>query len=97
VVIERSEFHLQDGKADEVAALIRSRGLALGAQFTGCTSFQAYQCVEKPNSIMVLAEWASIDAHLESRSEPVHVAFREMLLPYAAGAEPTVHFIEIRA
>jgi quinol monooxygenase YgiN len=93
--MERSEFQVQDGKADELVELIRSRGLALAAGYTGCTSFKAYQCVEKPNSIMLLAEWVSIEAHLESRSEPAHVEFREMLLPFAAGAEPTVHFTEI--
>jgi quinol monooxygenase YgiN len=95
MVIERSEFHAQEGKADEVVALIRSRGLALAAQYTGCIAFHAYRCVERPNSIMLLAEWESIEAHLESRQEPAHVEFREMLLPYAAGAEPTVHYTRI--
>ena len=44
---------------------------------------------------MFLAEWVSIEAHQESRMEPAHVEFREMLLPYAAGARPTVHFVEV--
>jgi hypothetical protein len=45
--------------------------------------------------VMLLAEWESIEAHLVSRSEPAHEQFRQIVLPYTAGAKPTVHFAPV--
>lgn len=95
MVIERAEFMAKEGMGGEVAELLRTKGLALAATYTGCRSFKALRCVEYPDTIMFLAEWDSIEAHQESRHEPAHVQFRELLLPYAAGARETVHFTEI--
>ncbi len=95
MVLERAEFTARQGSSDELAELLQSRGLALAASYTGCLSFKAMRCVEEPDTFMFLAEWVSIEAHQESRMEPAHVEFREMLLPFAAGARPTVHFLEL--
>lgn len=95
MVLERAEFTARQGSGDALADLLHSRGLALAATYTGCLSFKAMRCVEDPDTFMFLAEWISIEAHQESRMEPAHVEFREMLLPYAAGARPTVHFVEV--
>lgn len=97
VVLERAEIHIKEDLVADAVRLLRTRGLALTRQYTGCRSFKVMQCVEHPDRIMFLAEWDSIEAHQESRHEPAHVEFREMLLPYAAGAVPTVHFIEVEA
>lgn len=95
MVIERAEFMAKEGMGGEVAELLRTKGLALAATYTGCQSFKALRCVEYPDTIMFLAEWDSIEAHAASRHEAAHVQFRELLLPYAAGARETVHFAEI--
>lgn len=97
MVLERAEVHFKAELVDEALRLISERGLALTKQYTGCRWFKAMQCVEHPERVMFLAEWESIEAHQESRHEPSHVEFREMLLPYAAGAVPTVHFVEVQA
>ncbi len=95
MVLERAEFTAQEGKGDAVAEVLKQRGLTLAATYTGCKSFRAIRCVEYPETFMFLAEWDSIEAHQASRLEPAHVEFRELLLPYAAGARETVHFVEL--
>jgi quinol monooxygenase YgiN len=95
MILERAEFMVKPGMADDLVAVLRTQGLALAATYTGCLSFKALHCVEYPDSIMFLAEWESIEAHLASRQEPAHVAFRALLMPFAAGAKETVHFIPI--
>ncbi|MEJ6011347.1 antibiotic biosynthesis monooxygenase family protein [Novosphingobium aquae] len=95
MVLERAEFIARDGTGDEVGEMLRTRGLPLAATYTGCLSFRALRCVEQPETFLFLAEWESIEAHKESRHEPAHVEFREMLLPFAAGARETLHFTEL--
>ncbi len=82
----------KEGEGDVVAHLLKSRGLALAAGYTGCNSFRALRCAEYPDTFLFLADWVSIEAHKLSRHEAAHVEFREMLLPHAAGARETVHF-----
>jgi quinol monooxygenase YgiN len=95
MVLERAEFTAMEGTGDDLAELLQSRGLALAATYTGCKSFKAMRCVEDPDTFMFLAEWVSIEAHQESRMEPAHIQFRELLLPFAASARATVHFVEL--
>lgn len=95
MVLERAEFTAKPGTGDTLAKLLESRGLQLAATYTGCRSFKALRCLEDRDTFMLLAEWSSIEAHQRSRMEPAHVQFREMLLPFAADARPTVHFEEI--
>lgn len=92
MVIERAEIIVKPGMMDEFVEVLRSTALPLTAQFTGCQSFRALRGVEDADSVMLIAEWDSIEAHIESRSEPAHVEFRAVVLPYAAGAKQTVHF-----
>ena len=84
-----------NGDMEAAMDWLRTKGLALAATYTGCRSFKALRCVEYPDTIMFLAEWDSIEAHQASRHEVAHVQFRELLLPYAAGARETVHFTGI--
>ncbi len=92
MVVERAEFFVKPGMADALVDLLRATALPLTASYTGCQSFKALRGVENPDSIMFLAEWDSVEAHHESRRQPEHVEFRELLIPFAAGANPTVHF-----
>lgn len=95
MVIERAEIQIKSGLENEFLEVLRAQALPLTASYTGCISFKALRCVEQPDTVMFLAEWDSIEAHLASRHEPAHVQFRELLLPYAAGARATMHFTEV--
>jgi len=92
MVLERAEVFIQEGKMEEFLDVLKSEAIPLTAQFTGCLSFKALRGIEDANSVMFLAEWESIEAHLASRPEPAHEAFRQIVLPYTSGAKPTVHF-----
>lgn len=92
MVLERAEVFIREGMMEEFLEVLRSQAIPLTRQFTGCLSFRAMRGVEDVNSVMFLAEWISIEAHLASRPEPAHEAFRRLVLPYTAGARPTVHF-----
>jgi quinol monooxygenase YgiN len=92
MVLERAEVFIQEGKMEEFLEVFKSKAIPLTNQFTGLISFRALRGVEDVNSVMFLAEWESIEAHLASRPEPAHARFREIVLPYTSGAKPTVHF-----
>lgn len=77
---------------DEFLDVFASRALPLTETFTGLISFTALRGVEDADSVMFLAEWESVEAHLESRFEPTHAEFRTIVLPYTSGAKQTVHF-----
>jgi quinol monooxygenase YgiN len=92
MVLERAEITIQPGRMAEFLTVLREQALPLTASYEGCRSFKALHGVEEPDQVMFLAEWISIEAHHASREAPEHAAFRELLLPFAAGAKPTVHF-----
>jgi quinol monooxygenase YgiN len=92
MVLERAEVLIREGKMEEFLDVLTSRAIPLTAEFTGLLSFTALRGVEDVNSVMFLAEWESVDAHLASRPEPAHEQFRKLVLPYTTGAKPTVHF-----
>lgn len=92
MVLERAEIAVLPGKMDEFLAMFREKALPLASQYTGCLSFKAMRGVEHPDHVMFLAEWTSIEAHLESRMEPAHCAFRELVLPWVDHPIGTVHY-----
>ena len=92
MILERAEVIIKPGMMEEFLEVLRARALPLTATFTGCISFRALRGVEDADNVMLLAEWDSIEAHLASRPEPAHAEFREIVLPYTAGAKVTVHF-----
>jgi quinol monooxygenase YgiN len=95
MVLERAEIAIKEGLMEEFLEVFRTRALPLAATFTGCLSFKALRGVEHPDSIMFLAEWVSVEAHLASRVEPTHAEFRNLVLPYTAGSKGTVHFAPV--
>lgn len=95
MVLERAEVFIQEGKMEEFLGILTSQAIPLTAQFTGLLSFKALRGVEDANSVMFLAEWQSVEAHLASRPEPAHEQFRQIVRPYTTGAKPTVHFAPI--
>jgi quinol monooxygenase YgiN len=95
MVLERAEITIKEGMMDEFLEAFVSRALPLTAEYTGLISFKALRGVEHPDSVMFLAEWESVEAHLASRPEPAHEAFRQVVLPYSAGGKPTVHYSPI--
>ena len=80
---------------DEFLDLFVREALPLTQTFTGLISFKALRGVEDENSVMFLAEWTSIEAHLASRPEPSHEQFRQIVKPYVVGAKQTVHFMPV--
>ena len=92
MVLERAEIIIKDGMMEEFLDVLVKRALPLTQSFTGLLSFKALLGVEHPNSVMFLAEWESVSAHLASRPEPAHVEFRSIVVPYTSGAKETVHF-----
>lgn len=95
MVLERAEISIKDGMMDEFLQVLTSSALPLTETFTGLISFTALRGVEDADSVMFLAEWESVEAHLESRSEPTHAEFRTLVLPYTSGAKQTVHFSHV--
>ncbi len=92
MVLERAEIVIKDGMMDEFLGVLAEKALPLTRTFTGIVSFTALRGVEESNNVMFLAYWESIEAHLASRPEPAHAAFREHVLPYVTSAKTTVHF-----
>jgi quinol monooxygenase YgiN len=95
VILERAEIIIKDGEMGGFLEVIRSKALPLTDTFEGCHSFKVLKGVEEPNNVMFLALWESMEAHLTSREAPEHAEFRALVLPFAAGAKPTVHFEEV--
>lgn len=95
MVLERAEVIIKDGKMDEFLEVFVRKALPLTAKFTGLISFKALRGVEDVDSVMFLAEWESVEAHLASRPEPAHEAFRQIVVPYTAGAKQAVHFAPV--
>lgn len=92
MVLERAEVFIEAGRMEEFLRALKEEALPLTAQFTGLLSFRALRGVEDADSVMFLAEWESIEAHLASRPEPAHEKFRQIVRPFTTGAKQTVHF-----
>jgi quinol monooxygenase YgiN len=97
MVLERAEITIKPGMMDEFLNVLVEQAIPLTQTFTGIISFTALRGEEDTDNVMFLAEWQSIEAHLESRPEPAHAKFREIVLPYVAGAKTTVHFHPIKS
>lgn len=97
MVLERAEIIIKPGMMDEFLSVLVERAIPLTQGFTGIISFTALRGEEDADNVMFLAEWQSIEAHLESRPEPAHAKFRELVLPYVASAKTTVHFQPVKS
>ena len=67
MVVERAEVFIREGLMDEFLDVLTSKAIPLTRDFTGLLSFRALRGVEDLNSVMFLAEWESVEAHLASR------------------------------
>ena len=92
MVLERAEIFIKDGMMDQFLEVLRSEAIPLCSNYTGIISFRALRGVEESNSVMFLAEWQSIEAHLASRPEPDHARFRELVVPFVDHAKVTTHY-----
>lgn len=97
MVLERAEITIKPGKMDEFLTVLVEQAIPLTRTFTGIISFTALRGEEEADNVMFLAEWQSIEAHLESRPEAAHAQFRELVLPFVAAAKTTVHFHPVRS
>ena len=92
MVLERAEIFIKEGMMDAFLEVLNGEAIPLCSKYTGIISFRALRGVEEPNSVMFLAEWQSIEAHLVSRPEPAHAKFRELVLPFVDNAKVTTHY-----
>ena len=92
MVLERAEISITEGMMDEFLEALVNCALPLTETFTGLISFTALRGVEDADSVMFLAEWESVEAHLASREEPTHAESRSIVVPFTSGAKQTVHF-----
>jgi quinol monooxygenase YgiN len=92
MVLERAEIFIKPGMMDAFLEVLNGKAIPLTRTFTGIISFKALRGVEEPDSVMFLAEWPSIEVHLESRVEPAHARFRELVLPFVDNAKVTTHY-----
>ena len=97
MVLERAEITIKPGMMEQFLEVLAEQAIPLTQTFTGIISFTALRGEEDADNVMFLAEWQSIEAHLESRPEPAHARFREIVLPYVAGAKTTVHFHPVKS
>ena len=97
MILERAEITIKDGMMDEFLAVLTQKAIPLTQIFTGIKSFTALRGEEDGDNVMFLAEWDSLEAHLASRPEPAHARFRELVVPYVAGAKTTVHFHPVKS
>lgn len=97
MVLERAEITIKPGMMAEFLEVLAEQAIPLTQTFAGIISFTALRGEEDADNVMFLAEWQSIEAHLESRPEPAHAKFREIVLPYVAGAKTTVHFHPVKS
>lgn len=92
MILERAEVTIKSGMMEPFLEVLTREAIPLTRTFTGILSFTALRGEEDADNVMFLAEWQSLEAHLASRPEPAHARFRELVLPYIAGAKTTVHF-----
>ncbi len=97
MVLERAEITIKPGMMEEFLTVLTEHAIPLTQIFTGIISFTALRGEEDADNVMFLAEWQSIEAHLESRPEPAHAKFRELVLPFVAAAKTTVHFHPVKS
>ena len=97
MILERAEITIKPGLMDEFLSVLGEQAIPLTQTFTGIISFTALRGEEDADNVMFLAEWQSLEAHLDSRPEPAHAKFREIVLPYVATAKTTVHFNPIKS
>ena len=97
MILERAEITIKPGMMDEFLTVLVEQAIPLTQTFTGIVSFTALRGEEDADNVMFLAAWQSIEAHLESRPDPAHVRFREIVLPYVASAKTTVHFHPVKS
>ncbi len=97
MILERAEITIKSGMMEEFLDVLTRQAVPLTQTFTGIISFTALRGEEDADNVMFLAEWQSIEAHLESRPEPAHARFRELVLPFVAAAKTTVHFHPVKS
>ena len=67
MVLERAEITIKPGLMDEFLTVLAEQAIPLTQTFTGIISFTALRGEEDADNVMFLAEWQSLEAHLESR------------------------------
>jgi heme-degrading monooxygenase HmoA len=85
-VLERVEISAKEGMAGTLLAALRGQGAALLTAVPGCLAVRSGGGVEQPDKVILLVDWASLDAHEAFKKTPDYVTLAQMIFPLAAGA-----------
>jgi heme-degrading monooxygenase HmoA len=85
MIIERAELTVKEGKEEDFAAAMNTRGLSLLTSHPGCHSAKMGRGVENPSKFILLVEWDTVESHQAIRSTPAQAAFRELISPFTTG------------
>jgi heme-degrading monooxygenase HmoA len=96
-VVEVARFDVKPGTEDDFVTAYRGVRAEL-ATTPGCRSVRMTRGVESPSSFVLLVEWDSLDAHLETfRGSPRFTRWRAALGPFFAGTPSVEHVADIGA
>jgi heme-degrading monooxygenase HmoA len=90
--VERAELPIAEGKEADFAAAMASKGTALLAGATGCSSARVGRGVENPGKFILLLEWDSVESHVAFTTTPEFDQFKALAGPFFAGAPSMEHF-----
>jgi heme-degrading monooxygenase HmoA len=85
MLVERAELLIKDGCADDFAAAMAQRGLALLSGLDGTSDVRLGRGVENPRKFMLLITWATMDAHMAFANDPLSQEFRDLIGPFVIG------------
>ncbi len=92
MVLERVEITAKDGMAGALLAALRETGIPLLTGTQSCVAARAGGGVENPGKVILLVEWASLEAHEAFKKTQDYITLAQMLVPFANGAVAE-HFV----
>jgi len=94
-VVEVARFDVKHGSEEDFVAAYRAVRHEL-VTTPGCRSARMTRGIESPSSFVLLVEWDTLEAHLETfRGSERFTRWRAALGPYFAGAPVVEHVVEI--
>ncbi len=86
MVLERVEINAKDGMASGLLAALHEKGVPLLAGIQGCIAARAGGGVENPGKVILLVDWASLEAHEAFKKTQDYITLAQILVPFANGA-----------
>jgi heme-degrading monooxygenase HmoA len=95
MVLEVALIDVTAGQEDRfAAAYAEARGVLVGTP--GCRSVRMTRGIESPSRFVLLVEWDSVEAHVESfRNTERFTTWRGLIGPYFAAPPVVEHFTDV--